>query len=294
MRFILTIIPNRPLSRTVTILGMLFWLLAGPVLGEKSGNSEWVGGYSSTDAGSETPVGSAKIYPLQRLEKLRRAVAPRYVRVLDWQEYDKTSQPVNKGILFTYADYRAETVLLAGNFSNWRPLKMRRNRKGVFYHILPIREIENGVRFNSRDHVYRYKFLVDGIWTHDPRNKNRIDDGLGSYVSEFRPTGEDVPKQISVRVLAQSRGAEDRLVEFAIYLPDAKNLSLVGTFNNWNPEHDLLAKGEDGVFRLRLRLKPGQYAYKYIADGRWILDQYNPHTRYFEDIGELCSHVSIE
>ena len=231
---------------------------------------------------------------MHRLETLRRAVAPRYVQILDWKQYGQTQKIVNAGVLFTYADYQAERVMVAGNFSNWQPIAMRRNKKGVYYYVLPIREIEGGVRFNSRDYVYRYKFLADGIWTHDPANKNRIDDGLGAYASEFRPVGEAVPRVITVRVLREARAGQERLVEFAIYLPETKNLALVGTFNRWNPEHDLPLKGEDGVFRLRLRLKPGEYAYKYIADGRWILDSFNPQTRFFAQIGELCSHIKIE
>ena len=274
--------------------GLFFTVVLAGVTTLSAKDAQWVGGYSSRDAGSEQAPTGDRVYPMHRLETLRRAVAPRYVRVLDWKQYGQTQKIENAGILFTYADYRADRVLLAGNFSNWQPIAMRRNKKGVYYHILPIREIEGGVRFNTRDYVYRYKFLADGIWTHDPTNKNRVDDGLGAYASEFRPAGEAVPRSITVRTLREARSGEERLVEFAIYLPDTKNLALVGTFNRWNPEHDLPIKGEDGVFRLRLRLKPGEYAYKYIADGRWIMDSFNPQTRYFGEIGELCSHIKIE
>ena len=121
---------------------------------------------------------------------------------------------------------------------------MHRNMYGVYYFILPIREIENGKRYNSDENVYRYKFLVDGIWTYDRTNKNRVDDGLGSYLSEFRTSREDINQKISVRIIKEKINRVERLVEFAVYLPDVKNLSLVGSFNNWNPEHDLPVKNK--------------------------------------------------
>ncbi len=265
----------------------------------------WVGGYNSRQAGLEDGPGEARVYKLSHLRRLRRAVPPRYVRVVDWRHYGMTGKTLNKGILFTYRDYRARMVYLSGNFNNWSLLPMYRNSFGVFYYILPIREVERGVRFNSSDFTYKYKFRVDGIWVHDPSNKLRVDDGLGGYMSEFRPRGEDINRRISVRVLKEKTRRDERLVEFAVYLPNVKNLSLVGNFNNWNPEHDFLVKGKDGIFRLRLRLKPGKYVYKYIADGRWILDRYNSQTRHkrvrfneytgkYEGFGELCSFINVE
>lgn len=261
-----------------------------------SDSKEWIEGYSSLEisSGMNTGGGPKKhLYNSRNLENLRQAIPPRYVRVLDWKNYGVTGKSINKGILFTYSGYRNRRVFLAGNFNNWQPMPLIRNRLGIYYIILPVREIEEGVRYNSPDFVYRYKFLVDEIWTHDPVNKHRVDDGLGSYVSEFRLRNEEVNRQITVRILKEKVRGPERLVEFAIHLPDVKNLALVGNFNNWNTEHDLMSKGEDGIFRLRLRLKPGDYVYKYIADGRWLLDHYNPQTRYFKEIDELCSYIRI-
>lgn len=125
-------------------------------------------------------------------------------------------------------------------------------------------------------------------------NKNYVDDGLGGVISEFNLDREDINRLATVRVLSEGRRMNERLVEFAIYLPDVENLSLVGNFNDWNPEHDLLVKGQDGIFRLRLRLRPGEYVYKYIADGRWVLDPYNPETRFHETLDELCSYIKLD
>lgn len=275
----------------------LLFAIAAPVVALQGQElaREWSGGYNSEDAGLEDPLETGRdeqLYTLEQLETLRRAVGPRYVRVLNYRHYAGAGEYIQKGVLFTYAGYRAERVRIAGDFNNWSPAPMHRNKMGVYYVVLPVREIEAGERILS----YKYKFLVDGIWTHDPENKTRRDDGLGGYLSVFQLERPDVNRQIAVRVLKEGRrgGSEERLVEFAIYMPDAENLSLVGDFNNWNPEHDLLTRGDDGIFRLRLRLRPGSYHYKYVADGRWILDQYNEETRYHTGIRTLVSFLRIE
>ncbi len=249
----------------------------------------WAGGYSSADGNLEQGGREQRIYTLIQLERLRRAITPRYIRVLDWREYGKSHEMIREGILFTYAGYRAGEVYLAGDFNNWERIPMIRNEKGVYFYVLPLRELESGKRVE----LYRYKFMVDGVWMSDPNNRNRSDDGLGGDLSLYRLEDAFQERQVTVRILKESQRQEERLVEFAIYLPRVENLSLVGNFNHWNPEHDFLEKGEDGIFRLRLRLKPGEYVYKYVADGRWILDQFNPNTRFHREIEELCSYLRV-
>lgn len=252
---------------------------------------EWEGGYNSSDAGLEDDQSDQqeRVHTQHQLETLRRAVPPRYVRVLDYSQAPQTRRILVRGILFTYYGYRSRSVLLAGDFNNWQRIAMRRNRNGVYYYILPVREIEYGQRVDR----YRYKFLVDNIWTADPTTRNREDDGLGGLVSVFLLDRVDVNRQATVRVLREQRSGDERLVEFAIYMPRARNISLVGNFNNWNPENDIMERGADGIFRLRLRLRPGGYLYKFVADGRWVLDTYNEDTRYQRDIGELASFLEL-
>src|SRR5512135_2705048 len=96
-------------------------------------STDWTDGYSSDDGGLEDPSlsdGEERIYSLGTLENLRRSVTPRYVRVLDWNRYGQGRKPVEKGILFTGEGYRAREVSVAGDFTNWKPLPMIRNKKG--------------------------------------------------------------------------------------------------------------------------------------------------------------------
>jgi len=54
--------------------------------------------------------------------------------------------------------------------------------------------------------------------------------------------------------------------------PDARQVFLVGDFNQWKPNARRMIKTRDGTFRAKLKLAPGEYEYKFIIDGRWQTD----------------------
>ena len=54
---------------------------------------------------------------------------------------------------------------------------------------------------------------------------------------------------------------------------------LAGSFNNWNPaDPKFVVKDEDGdgIFSITVKLQPGTYQYKFVADGKWIKDPASP------------------
>lgn len=54
---------------------------------------------------------------------------------------------------------------------------------------------------------------------------------------------------------------------------------LAGDFIDWSPTAIGMSRaGDDGTFRVVVRLKPGQYLYKFVTDGNWQHDPGNPHT----------------
>ena len=55
---------------------------------------------------------------------------------------------------------------------------------------------------------------------------------------------------------------------------NAKNVSIAGDFNNWDPQaYSMRKDGEDWVFSVHL--SAGKHLYKFIVDGEWILDPAN-------------------
>ncbi|MDH3360167.1 MAG: isoamylase early set domain-containing protein [Desulfobulbaceae bacterium] len=64
--------------------------------------------------------------------------------------------------------------------------------------------------------------------------------------------------------------------EFTITAVDAKEVFLVGEFNNWNGDGFKMRRYKDGSFKKKVKLKPGCYEYRFVVDGEWWTDPKNP------------------
>ena len=58
-------------------------------------------------------------------------------------------------------------------------------------------------------------------------------------------------------------------VYFKLNEPEAQEVMLCGTFNNWETGSRQLKKGKNGDWRTFLTLVPGVYEYRFVVDGRW-------------------------
>jgi hypothetical protein len=282
----------RKFGFAVVSMFLLFTTLG--VFGQDAVN--WIRSYSSIEFDENHQPEKAsiqKIYYFWQLESLKRAISPRYIKILDIQSYKLTNRLLNKGILFTYYGLRNNEVSVCGNFSVWKCIPMQKNKFGVFFTLVPV---EFNRRNGNMETSYKYKFKVDDIFEYDPVNSNRYDDNLGSFVSEFTLEKVDIDKQISYKVQDKNleEEAEFKTVEFRIYKPEANTISIVGSFNHWNPEHDYMIKDNTGTFVLKKKMKPGEYLYNFIIDGKKELDTYNEQTRYREETGEVSSYMKIE
>jgi 1,4-alpha-glucan branching enzyme len=60
--------------------------------------------------------------------------------------------------------------------------------------------------------------------------------------------------------------------QFSLLAVDAKKVSLVGEFNNWNPDADPMKRNDDGTWTTTKKLPQGNMEYKFWLDGEWIQD----------------------
>lgn len=67
-------------------------------------------------------------------------------------------------------------------------------------------------------------------------------------------------------------------VRFVLFAPDAHDVSLAGTFNQWDPAATPLVRtGAPGVWSATLTLPAGQHQYAFVVDGaRWVADPSAP------------------
>ena len=61
-------------------------------------------------------------------------------------------------------------------------------------------------------------------------------------------------------------------VEFKFYAPQAKKVSVAGSFNKWDTKALLAKKDTKGNWVAKASLKPGKYEYKIVVDGSWQND----------------------
>jgi len=61
-------------------------------------------------------------------------------------------------------------------------------------------------------------------------------------------------------------------IEFKLYAPQAKRVTLAGSFNNWDTRTTAAKKDSKGNWTAKVNLKPGRYEYKFYADGSWLND----------------------
>ena len=69
-----------------------------------------------------------------------------------------------------------------------------------------------------------------------------------------------------------ARASNRRTTEFKLYAPEAKRVSVAGTFNDWSPKKLLAKKDSKGTWIAKTNLKPGTYEYKFFVDGSWASD----------------------
>ncbi|MBP7216695.1 MAG: glycogen-binding domain-containing protein [Candidatus Omnitrophica bacterium] len=80
---------------------------------------------------------------------------------------------------------------------------------------------------------------------------------------------------------------------FKIYAPQAKKVSVAGSFNNWDTQKLSAKKDSRGNWQVKASLKPGRYEYKFIVDGSWIADP-NCAQRTTNSFGSQNSVIEVK
>lgn len=94
--------------------------------------------------------------------------------------------------------------------------------------------------------------------------------GPGNYEYAFLADGKKVDANGRNYFLVVDPNYTFRLKGF----PNAKEVYLSGTFNNWTQDNIRMQKdGDDWIYRVHL--SPGKVLYKFVVDGNWIVDPGN-------------------
>lgn len=154
----------------------------------------------------------------------------------------------------------AHRLMLAGSFNNWNP------------EALAMQKVDSGwiavVKLGAGKHYY--KFIADGKWMVDKDNALVENDGEGNDNSVYFKT--------------------NHVFRLAGY-NKAKNLTVAGSFNNWNDDEIKMESTVDGWIK-DIYLANGTYTYRFVADGSWFADPANPNA-YPNEFGETNSVIAI-
>ena len=67
-------------------------------------------------------------------------------------------------------------------------------------------------------------------------------------------------------------------IQFSFKAAEAKKVSLVGEFNDWDTNADPMQRDENGTWTKTKMLSPGSLEYKFCVDGEWAQDPQNLRT----------------
>ena len=81
-------------------------------------------------------------------------------------------------------------------------------------------------------------------------------------------------------------------VNFALHAPDANEVFIAGTFNDWNPQVRPLRCDKKGTWRTWMNLSAGQHEYRFIVNGNWQEDP-KARERAHNSFGTFNSVVSV-
>jgi len=74
------------------------------------------------------------------------------------------------------------------------------------------------------------------------------------------------------REVKMARMSSMKAMMFKLKAPQAKKVSLAGSFNNWDIKALTARKDPRGNWSVKVNLKPGKYEYKFFVDGQWVND----------------------
>jgi 1,4-alpha-glucan branching enzyme len=92
---------------------------------------------------------------------------------------------------------------------------------------------------------------------------------------------------------AKAEKQNGKTVEFTFTNPNARSVSVAGTFNNWDFKQAPMQKGDGGAWKAKVSVPPGRHEYRFVVDGQWVSDP-NAHESVQNAYGSTNSVISAK
>jgi hypothetical protein len=87
--------------------------------------------------------------------------------------------------------------------------------------------------------------------------------------------------------------AAQQMTRFVFNAESASRVTIVGDFNDWDPDASPLQEMGKGVWTITIPLAPGRYQYTFVVDGTsWVADPGAPRTLE-DDFGQPNSIITV-
>lgn len=84
------------------------------------------------------------------------------------------------------------------------------------------------------------------------------------------------------RAPGKPRKQTAKTVRFALDAPQAREVCVAGSFNDWNPAANSMQQDEAGQWICAVLLESGEHEYRFVVDGDWCDDPANALRRWNE------------
>ena len=147
------------------------------------------------------------------------------------------------------------------------------NENNVFFLIYPI---------PKKVGLLKYRLNIDGLLMKDPENPSYEEDALGIEYSLLK-----IEKVIEDEIINPAKNDSDT-VRFVFRSKPGRTISIVGTFNDWDPYMHILTEETPGNYAITFHVPAGIYFYYFIVDGAKMLDPLNPNPIYTRNMEDVC------
>jgi hypothetical protein len=116
------------------------------------------------------------------------------------------------------------------------------------------------------------------------KKKDEVKKAPGKAAKTSKPAKAVKAKSVELKAPVKTqkkltRPAENTIATLRLEAPQAEQVSVAGSFNQWNPQANLLERDENGSWKCTLVIDPGEYEYRFFVDGEWCDDLANTMRR---------------
>jgi hypothetical protein len=111
--------------------------------------------------------------------------------------------------------------------------------------------------------------------------------------SAMRSMMRDTQLASTTAVAAQAVAPQTQMVQFVFVAPNARSVSLVGDFNEWNEKATPLASTSGNLWTVQIPLTPGRYNYVFMVDGARLVPDPTAPLAPRDEFGQTNSIITV-